>query len=1367
MRDVDASNKLVADDSGKDQARPQPQTPDMTVDTLTELRALHGHLLVKRIRPGIQPGTLDVQAYDKAGEFSVVEHSVTCLVELYAVLQTLQAARHSCIVMDRLRDRSTARRTRRKKEFFEDVPHRYLPIDLDGIELPPDLDWRVEPEAAVLYAISTLLPPFQGVACVWQFTASHGIKPGLRLRLWFWLDRPTRRDEIKIWLCEQAPVLGVPRKSWVRATRADPALYNSVQPIYTASPIFEGGAVNPVPRRSGFLAGPREMVSVPVPIEPRYAAPARPQRRIADALPIAIEGVTQPYKRDGAGFGYYVSVIGDGPDQHGFYGPMLNAAAAWVSRHGPDADPSDLLACLRQAARSALRDPAKHTHAYVEEKIANLPAQVEWVRDQERAKRAKLTCVGQPCEAPCALPTRSAREASAEIGRAVASGFAEALEAIAGLQAVRASCSPETLEARREAGRFFGDPEIPRIGIGAGIGLGKTETVLRTVLAAVRANSSLRIAYAVPTHETANDVAARINHMAGAPIARVWRGTGRPDPKRRGRLNCPMHVLVEQVQQVGGRTADVCGGPNRGWCRHNPRRPGVAAEDACSYRQQFAPDVQVWILTHAMLAHRAPAVFHTAERKRQGAPVDMLVLDEAPWLGLFGGLERQPISMNVDDLNALAARFAAPEKRAAYRGIADKMSAALAGQTGLLKRESFEAAALTAAEADQAANLSQGLRQRIAVRHDLAPETAALTVHETYERNRVIILAVRFWGLLAAFLRSGEATAPWTLFVDEDADGKRRVCLRWKEELHSDWIAGPVLYLDATVIPEVARAWLPTLRIEATVSARETHVHRVAVIDRAFGKSSLVKAECTGDAAEINRQANTIGQVVRLVERLALRFRGRGARSGPDVAVVTYKDLEPRLRGQLPANVALGHFNALRGFDGWRGVAGIIVIGRPEASPRDVEIMASLATGVLVPPHTGYYPRCDGALLMRDGTGRQVLAHAHPDPRAEAFRRQVATEIEQTEGRARPVRRGPGARLVSLMLTSAPTTLAHDGVVTAGDLLGAGGVIDALFARGIVPETAPDAARVLQDVFGGASPAAALRQRLHREGEIDALTGLFSRASWWDEGPHRKCDRSIRDPHRAASHFHALPVEGRWFDAPLATQASFRCYRYRPEGERRSRRVLIDVDRYPDPKLTLMDRFGPLEHFVSEQDPAGLAGVRAVLAGNGPHAPASEAPPIVLMLQAGRNPFQELLCVSDRTADRHSPVPPAADNVYRIESLLLSVRVHERHSNQPLHHRVRDGASWPPRRAPIIAPPLKAAKPEAAEPRVSAIELAVELGAKPRALMVGPSFAKLQRDHGREQALVMRLIGRFGREAVLAAASRRLTAARKQDSVML
>jgi hypothetical protein len=84
-------------------------------------------------------------------------------------------------------------------------------------------------------------------------TSSAGIKPGIRLRLWYWLDRPVSDAECKRWLAE-APV--------------DRALYSPAQVHYVAAPIFDDPADDPVPVRSGWWWRHRNAVTVPELPEP-------------------------------------------------------------------------------------------------------------------------------------------------------------------------------------------------------------------------------------------------------------------------------------------------------------------------------------------------------------------------------------------------------------------------------------------------------------------------------------------------------------------------------------------------------------------------------------------------------------------------------------------------------------------------------------------------------------------------------------------------------------------------------------------------------------------------------------------------------------------------------------------------------------------------------------------------------------------------------------------------------------------------------------------------------------------------------------------------------------------------------------------
>lgn len=137
--------------------------------------------------------------------------------------------------------------------------------DADPTPIDPVRDWALVCAASV----ATLPAEFQGITAWWQMTSSAGIKPGIRLRLWFWLDRPVSDAEAKRWL-EGCPV--------------DTALYNPVQAHYVAAPIFDPTSLDPVPKRSGWFWRCANMV--PVPELPEPAPPPRPQwQRRSDRAP--------------------------------------------------------------------------------------------------------------------------------------------------------------------------------------------------------------------------------------------------------------------------------------------------------------------------------------------------------------------------------------------------------------------------------------------------------------------------------------------------------------------------------------------------------------------------------------------------------------------------------------------------------------------------------------------------------------------------------------------------------------------------------------------------------------------------------------------------------------------------------------------------------------------------------------------------------------------------------------------------------------------------------------------------------------------------------------------------------------------------
>ncbi|MEM7025669.1 MAG: hypothetical protein AAF637_24270 [Pseudomonadota bacterium] len=131
-------------------------------------------------------------------------------------------------------------------------------MDFDGIEETIDVDPYDGDEGACY--LRTLLPaPFHNARCWWSHTSSAGFKPGMRMRLAFWLDRRTSDAELKQWLCS-SPV--------------DLALFHEIQVHYVASPMLVDLS-DPIEQRSGVLDGD-ENVAVP---EIKIAKPNRAFQR--------------------------------------------------------------------------------------------------------------------------------------------------------------------------------------------------------------------------------------------------------------------------------------------------------------------------------------------------------------------------------------------------------------------------------------------------------------------------------------------------------------------------------------------------------------------------------------------------------------------------------------------------------------------------------------------------------------------------------------------------------------------------------------------------------------------------------------------------------------------------------------------------------------------------------------------------------------------------------------------------------------------------------------------------------------------------------------------------------------------------------
>ena len=229
-------------------------------DSITVVRS-RGPRLAKLVHPG---GVVD--SYDACRTVDLFDVSVDGLGALEEALRELQSRWDCAVVRGGIVDPARTSGVRRllhadsdtgEPPTLVDVPRQWLPLDIDGLPVPPGFDLS-DLLACGRVACAALPAAFHDVTLLVQATGSHAVVPGLHLRLWGWLSRPITNAEAKAWL-KGAPV--------------DHSVFNAAQLIYTAAPLFAAGMADPLPERIAVRFGRNDVVPVP------DAAGLAPKRR--------------------------------------------------------------------------------------------------------------------------------------------------------------------------------------------------------------------------------------------------------------------------------------------------------------------------------------------------------------------------------------------------------------------------------------------------------------------------------------------------------------------------------------------------------------------------------------------------------------------------------------------------------------------------------------------------------------------------------------------------------------------------------------------------------------------------------------------------------------------------------------------------------------------------------------------------------------------------------------------------------------------------------------------------------------------------------------------------------------------------------
>lgn len=196
-------------------------TPDASDNfVLVAQSAEAGKLLTKRNYKDSQ------RNYDRVTFFNFFEVNIGSLDELYNLSKKMLDKPNCCFVRARLKDPNHRRNVRRN---YKDANATLILENMNWLAL--DVDWQQESSGdlrkdADLVLVS--LPEcFSNVECFVVASASYGVKPGIRMRMFFWSRYPVSNADVK-------------RVLTGYETICDPAIFNPIQVIYTAKPIFHG-----------------------------------------------------------------------------------------------------------------------------------------------------------------------------------------------------------------------------------------------------------------------------------------------------------------------------------------------------------------------------------------------------------------------------------------------------------------------------------------------------------------------------------------------------------------------------------------------------------------------------------------------------------------------------------------------------------------------------------------------------------------------------------------------------------------------------------------------------------------------------------------------------------------------------------------------------------------------------------------------------------------------------------------------------------------------------------------------------------------------------------------------------------------------
>ncbi|PHO04863.1 hypothetical protein CSC82_04870 [Rhodobacteraceae bacterium 4F10] len=983
------------------------------------------------------------EQYSRVKYFQHNEKTLGGFDDVASMLRELEKQPRKMIVMGSVKSEfkqqeTILRRSNSKTDqpaTIEDKGSHLLHFDVDDYERPNNLSWDNPEELArwTWEQVCNRLPSLKMTSVFWQASSSAGV-PGkdhlAKFHFWMLADRPLYTHE---------------RKFLFETVGSDKQLASIAQPNYTASPIFDGVA-DPLEgkSRSGVLSGNKEFLATSL-----IAFPSKPKKKL---------GKTRKTKssQDKALLSKQTQGAGD-TTAKGY--KILNAACERILKKGAGNtrifNEAQAMGGHVAAGDIALDDALQQLCAAASE--------TGYERFSVAVKNGLETGLGRPFSKGLKAEAEQPFFPASNLDRKQAiSLHAKTIEEWG--RQTKAWLSKTKKEMKRQ-----GIEKPPRVLLSGAQGIGKTAALVgrEGQSGFLHSTQGLVSVMLLPDHKKVPEALEDYNSNAstGAPPAIRLLGRDRTDPDIDDQ-STKMCRAFPAAKQLAAHGVSV----RANLCKKCP------FNDVCGYLKQ-EKEIERHLKTNAGLVIFATHEFAYLPLPADAEP-DLIVFDERP---RDFAVEESHVSLGdlaeylIPPSKAsrsggeprnleIGESFFAQEK--AIQPVKDALFKVARIHPQSLSLEALRAEGVSSKLLSRAIESlkdfrSQNVRREVwktlggnerdAVPSDLASLSSRLTSLPANAARRLQFL---FECLLPEVDGPHEFSAS-AFKSGADRDNTNRdpgfSAVRVRKLKHGLQI--PFLHLDGTADHHLARVAFGD-DLECHHYPVERNAHVTQVIGCNFAKRRLVE-----DSANWGRLTGKLKS-----ENLALKgYLESVLDRYPEAAVFSNKSIIQSL--SISDASRTGHYGALRGRNRWEGHNTVIVVGREQPSPQDVDIKArAYAAAAGDGFSSGEYRKVPRGIRLKKGA-KSIEVFVHTDPWGDRILRQIReAEIEQAIDRIRLIHNQKQKSV--FLLSPVVVDVTVDSIKKWGDFKKGGTRIErAIQEHGVLFLSPTDCARDMPDIW--------------------------------------------------------------------------------------------------------------------------------------------------------------------------------------------------------------------------------------------------------------------------------------------------------------